>query len=357
MESNIYNAQGKKAGSITLPESIFGHAWNASLIHQVVTSMQDNARTAVAHTKGRGEVRGGGKKPWQQKGTGRARAGSSRSPIWKGGGVTHGPLAQKVYARDIPKKMRAKALFVALSRKFKDGEIIFVDSFGFDAPKTAAAHKALIAIAKGADASPLSTKKKNAALVAVADPNANTQKSFSNIGNVECVAVRNINPVEGLKYKYLIIETPEASRAIIATRDKAKATKKSMALFSSKKKTEAKAEKPAKAKKSTEVAVKAVATSTNNAGLSDVLRALRITEKASLVSDHGVFVFNVAEDATKNSIMKAIRMVYSVTPRKVSIVTVRPKAKRNARTGRSGWSTGGKKAYVYLNKGETITIA
>mgnify|MGYP001581033827 FL=1 len=91
IEAPIYNAQGKKAGTIALPERLFGEAWNASLMHQVVTSMQDNARTPVAHTKDRGEVRGGGKKPWRQKGTGRARHGSIRSPIWVGGGKAHGP--------------------------------------------------------------------------------------------------------------------------------------------------------------------------------------------------------------------------------------------------------------------------
>src|SRR3990167_5939340 len=125
MKSDVYNAQGKKAGSVELPESVFGVKWNDSLMHQVVTSMQANARPSVAHTKSRGEVRGGGKKPWRQKGTGRARHGSSRSPIWKGGGVTHGPRNEKVYTRAIPRNMRAKALFMALSRKLNDNEIIF----------------------------------------------------------------------------------------------------------------------------------------------------------------------------------------------------------------------------------------
>jgi large subunit ribosomal protein L4 len=90
----------------------------------------------VAHTKDRGEVRGGGKKPWAQKGTGRARHGSSRSPIWKGGGITHGPRNDKSYAQKVNRQARQKALLVALSRKFKDGEILFIDSLEMANPKT-----------------------------------------------------------------------------------------------------------------------------------------------------------------------------------------------------------------------------
>jgi large subunit ribosomal protein L4 len=127
MEAKIYNIQGKEAGNITLPENIFGLPWNADLVHQVVTAMQANARGPVAHTKDRGEVRGGGRKPWQQKGTGRARHGSIRSPIWKGGGITHGPRNDKIYAQKVNRQARQKALLVALSRKYKDGEIVFVD--------------------------------------------------------------------------------------------------------------------------------------------------------------------------------------------------------------------------------------
>ena len=217
MEATIYNAQGKKKGSIELPENIFGVAWNASLMHQVVTSMQDNARPTVAHTKNRGDVRGGGRKPWQQKGTGRARHGSSRSPIWKGGGVTHGPRKEKDYSREIPKKMRAKALFMALSRKHKDGELIFVDSFGLSAPKTALARKALAALSGVKGFERLSSPR-NAALVATPERTAATMKSFRNIGSVECDAIANLNPVDVLKYKFLIIENPGVALPIISRR-------------------------------------------------------------------------------------------------------------------------------------------
>ncbi len=226
MESPIYNMSGKKVGTIKLPDAVFNVAWGDSLMHQVVTSMQANARPTVAHAKMRGEVRGGGKKPWAQKGTGRARHGSTRSPIWRGGGVTHGPRSDRDFSRDIPKKMRAKALFMALSRKFKDGEILFVDSFGLTEPKTATARKALVTLSKVSGFEKLAKKSKNAALVALADPTAATQKSFRNIGNVTVVAMRNLNPVAVLGNSYIVIENPEASVAIVASRAAKKAVNK-----------------------------------------------------------------------------------------------------------------------------------
>lgn len=222
MKTDIYNIEGKKAGSMELPETVFGVAWNDSLMHQVVTSMQDNARTHVAHTKDRGEVRGGGKKPWQQKGTGRARHGSIRSPIWRHGGVTHGPRNEKVFARTIPKKMRAKALFMALSKKLRDGEVLFVDRFGITEPKTAQAKKALSALSGISGFEKLSTKKKNAALVAIPDMTEASKKSFRNLGNISCVTARDLNPVAVLKSSYLIIENPEAAIKVVESRIKNK---------------------------------------------------------------------------------------------------------------------------------------
>ncbi len=219
MKTDIYDTKGKKAGSVELPDAVFGVAWNNSLMHQVVTSMQDNARTPVAHTKTRGEVRGGGKKPWAQKGTGRARHGSIRSPIWKGGGVTHGPRNDKVFARAIPKKMRAKALYMALSRKLKDGEILFVDSLAFSAPKTAEAKKALVALSAIDGFKQLAgSSRKNLALVATLARAENTEKSFRNIASIGIDAVANLNPVSVLKYKYLILENPSESVAVIEKR-------------------------------------------------------------------------------------------------------------------------------------------
>lgn len=216
LAADIFNAQGKKQGTLALPENIFGLEWNAALMHQVVTSMQDNARTNVAHARGRGDVRGGGKKPWKQKGTGRARHSSIRSPIWRGGGVTHGPNKNEVFSRTIPKKMRAKALFIALSQKLRDGEIVFVNSFELDKPSTSSAKKSLVALEKSGFEK--LNKNNNAALVAFADAKESSVKSFRNLSNVSYSAVRDLNPLLVLKSKYLILENPEAAVAILATR-------------------------------------------------------------------------------------------------------------------------------------------
>ena len=221
MKTDIYTIEGKKAGQIDLPENVFGLEWNNALMYQVVTTMEANARTPVAHTKGRGDVRGGGKKPWQQKGTGRARHGSIRSPIWKGGGVTHGPRNEKVYARAIPKKMRAKALYMALSKKLADGQLLFVDTLGMEKPKTAAAAKALKSLAALKGFEKLSYKK-NAAFIVTPSKNEAAAKSFRNIGSVEQGEIANLNPVNVLKYKYLIIENPAEAIKIVEKRLPAK---------------------------------------------------------------------------------------------------------------------------------------
>ena len=225
MESIVYNSKGEQAGKIELPENIFGLPWNADLVHQVVVGMQANARTPIAHTKDRGEVRGGGKKPWKQKGTGRARVGSSRSPIWKGGGVTHGPRNDKIYAVKINQKVRQKALLVVLSRKMKDGEVIFLDSLEMDTPKAAMGKAVLAALGKQFKGF---SKSKHAALIALPNAHAATQKSFSNFGNVSVEEMRNLNPVSVLSNKYLVVANPAAAiemlskKSVVKTEVKAK---------------------------------------------------------------------------------------------------------------------------------------
>lgn len=211
METNVYNRKGESAGKVTLPKDVFECGWNADLVHQVVTSMMSSARSAIAHTKTRGEVRGGGKKPWQQKGTGRARHGSSRSPIWVGGGVTHGPRNDKNFDRKINRKMKAKALYTILSKKLKDNEIIFVDSLDFKEPKTKEAAVVMKALGGIKGFERLGTKKTNTAFIALSSKDKTVEKSFNNFSNIEVGEMRNLNPLQALNYKYLVIADPKKS--------------------------------------------------------------------------------------------------------------------------------------------------
>lgn len=220
LSAAVYDATGKEVRTIDLPVALFGARMNENLVHQVVVSMESNARTPIAHVKGRGDVRGGGKKPWKQKGTGRARHGSRRSPIWVGGGVTHGPTKDRNFAKKINKKMRDAALASVLSAKFADGEVLFVDMPDFAAPKTADARKALSAFGTAPGFELLKDRRNNAALIALSDRNENTEKSFRNMGNVAVTEVRNLNPMALLQYRTLVIANPEASLETLTKRVK-----------------------------------------------------------------------------------------------------------------------------------------
>lgn len=211
METIVYNQKGQETGKMKLPEAVFGVSWNADLVHQVVVSMMSSSRHPIANTKTRGEIRGGGKKPWQQKGTGRARHGSTRSPIWVGGGVAHGPRADKNYDRKVNKKAKAKALYTILSKKFKDGEILFVDTLSFAEPKAADAKNTLMAFAKIKGFEKFGTKPKNVAVITVEKKTPTLTKSFKNFGNLEVEEFRTINPVSILNHKYLVIANPKES--------------------------------------------------------------------------------------------------------------------------------------------------
>jgi large subunit ribosomal protein L4 len=218
MNTKIYTREGAESGSITLPEAVFGVAWNPDLVHEVVVGMQANARAGTAHTKDRSEVRGGGKKPWKQKGTGRARHGSRRSPIWTGGGVTFGPRNEKDFLVKINKKVKAKALACVLSKKLADNEVFFVDSLAMEEPKTKDAKVVIAALAKGTGVESLATKRKNAAIVVLADRSLATEKSFRNFGNIEVVMAKDINPVELLTYKYVVVADAKSSVEVLSSR-------------------------------------------------------------------------------------------------------------------------------------------
>lgn len=143
MKTTLYNLEGKSLGDVELKDGVFACKWNASLVRQALIAQEANARETIAHTKTRSEVRGGGKKPWKQKHTGRSRHGSIRSPIWKGGGVTHGPRKDRDFSQKINKQMKRVAIHTALSRKLRDGELKVVDSFAMKVMKTGALIKAI----------------------------------------------------------------------------------------------------------------------------------------------------------------------------------------------------------------------
>jgi large subunit ribosomal protein L4 len=211
METQVYNQKGESAGKINLEKDIFGLPWNADLVHQVIVSMTSSMRHPIAHTKTRGEVSGTGKKPWQQKGTGRARHGSRRSPIWVGGGIAHGPRNDKNYDRKVNVKARRKALYTILSQKFRDGEILFIDSLSFAAPKAKDAKATLLSLAKVKGFEKLATKPKNAAIIAIDKKADAVTKSFRNFGNVDVEELRSVNPVSVMNHKYIVIANPKES--------------------------------------------------------------------------------------------------------------------------------------------------
>jgi len=219
MNAKVYNQSGKETGEIKLPETLFGLPWNENLVHQVVVSMMGNKRTPIAHTKTRGEVAGSGIKPWRQKGTGRARHGSRRSPIWVGGGIAHGPRNERDYSRKINKKMKTKALFTALSRKFKDEEVVFLSDLSLRVPKTKEAKNIITSLSKIKEFGGIG-RRNNAAFIALGAKDENVSKSFNNFGNLEIGLTKDLNVLDLLQYKYLIVADSEKSLEILKSRIK-----------------------------------------------------------------------------------------------------------------------------------------
>ena len=177
----VYNITGTQTGEIELNENIFGVEVNSALVHQAVVMQLANQRLGTHATKTRAMVRGGGKKPWKQKGTGRARAGSIRSPLWVGGGTTFGPQPRS-YAFAMPRKARRLALKCALSDKVNNGELVVVDEISFDAPKTKNVIKML---------NDFSSADKKALIIT--EGNEAVEKSARNIPGVKAIANAGVN--------------------------------------------------------------------------------------------------------------------------------------------------------------------
>ncbi len=192
---NTYNQEGKEIGQARLPKEVFQIDLNGDLVHQVMVSQMANQRQGTAHTKDRGDVSGGGKKPWRQKGTGRARHGSTRSPIWKGGGVTFGPKNEKVFKREIPKKMRRKALLMVLSAKVAKGSLILLDGLGVKQGKT----KEIFEVLKKLPCWNKST------LIALSDYDKKMVLAVRNIPKVKVIEFRELNVLDLMRFQYLLM--------------------------------------------------------------------------------------------------------------------------------------------------------
>jgi len=189
----LYNREGEKVKDIKVQDSIFAAPIKMGALYQTAVAQAARRRQGTASSKGRSDVRGGGAKPWPQKGTGRARHGSSRSPIWVGGGVTFGPHPRS-FAKDVPKKMRRVALKSALSSKLNDGTLVVVEDFLLDKPQT----KKMLEIMKN-------LKVNGAALIVSADVDINLIKSVRNLPKVKTILARQLNVMDVLSHNYLVM--------------------------------------------------------------------------------------------------------------------------------------------------------
>ena len=195
MKVKVYNQKKEEIEEIELPKEIFEIKLNTDLVHQVVLVQTANQRQGSAKVKTRAEVRGGGRKPWRQKGTGRARVGSIRSPIWRGGGVTFGPTTEKVFKKRISKKMRRKALFMVLSVKAKENLLLVLDKLEIKKPKTKAMAEVLNKL----------FLKKGSGLIVLPKMDKNVILSVKNIPKTDTIQAKDLNVLDLLLYKYLVI--------------------------------------------------------------------------------------------------------------------------------------------------------
>ena len=195
----VFNKEGNKVADMELNESVFAVEVNEYALHQVVVALLANKRQGTQSTKTRSEVRGGGIKPWRQKGTGRARQGSIRAPQWIKGGIVFAPKPRD-YRVSVPKSMRKVAMKSALTSKVQDNQMIVLESLNFEAPKT----KNIVEMLKALEA--------NKALIITAESNEVVYKSARNIQGISIIPANNINVYDLLKYEKLIITKDAVSK-------------------------------------------------------------------------------------------------------------------------------------------------
>ncbi|MCR4311923.1 MAG: 50S ribosomal protein L4 [Candidatus Uhrbacteria bacterium] len=202
----LFTWEGTETGTYEVPDSLFAVEPNGNIIHQAVLAQEANSRLSIADTKDRSEVSGGGKKPWKQKGTGRARHGSSRSPIWVGGGVTHGPITERNFSVKINKKTKRLALAMAISDKVKDGAFIAIEDFNIPEAKT----KHLAAMRK---ALPGAT---HSALIVVTKDDVAVKRAAANLPKTETIHAHSLNVRDLVKYR-TVVASKAAIDAMVAT--------------------------------------------------------------------------------------------------------------------------------------------
>lgn len=201
LKVKVYNKSAEAIKDLELKEKIFKVAVNNELLHQVVVGQMANARQVLADTKGRAEVSGGGKKPWKQKGTGRARVGSTRSPIWRGGGVTFGPSSDRNFKKKINQKSKQKAMFMVLSERLKEGSLVIIDDLSSKEYKT----KDFNALITAVEEKVLKTKRRDILVINGAKDHK-AYRSSTNLENVKMINPENISALELLNHKYLLID-------------------------------------------------------------------------------------------------------------------------------------------------------
>ena len=193
---DLYTSAGSASGTVDLDDELFGIEPNVGVMHQVVVAQQAAARSGTSKVKTRAEVRGGGRKPWRQKGTGRARQGSIRAPHWSGGGVAHGPSGEQNFTKRVNKKLKRLALRSALSDRAASGDIRVIEGFDMDAPKTKAARALLETLETG----------DRRVLLVLAGFDANVVKSFRNLPRVHTLTVDQLNTYDVLVSDVVVFE-------------------------------------------------------------------------------------------------------------------------------------------------------
>ena len=196
---DVLDVSRTKVGEATLRDDIFSIPVQGHILHEVVTMQRACRRSGSASTKGRAEVRGGGHKPWRQKGTGRARAGSSRSPLWRGGGVVFGPKPRS-YAYKVPKKVRRLALKMALSSKLANGQLLVLDQYPYETPKT----KDFVRV--------LENLQINKVLFITPEDHEALVLSSRNVPYVQIMRTEGLNVYDILRYDYLVVFQPAISQ-------------------------------------------------------------------------------------------------------------------------------------------------